>query len=68
MPLTFWLTTSSASGVHVPAGTEVQTSGVEGEPRVFTTLEDLTIDQPEIVSALTSTGVMLTNRATTLIQ
>ncbi|MAT03658.1 MAG: putative baseplate assembly protein [Acidimicrobiaceae bacterium] len=56
VPLTFWLTSTQAQHVEIPAGTEVQTSGATADSRVFTTLEDLTIDQPEIVSALTGTG------------
>ncbi|MEQ8437413.1 MAG: putative baseplate assembly protein [Ilumatobacter fluminis] len=56
VPLTFWLTSTQAQRVSVPKGTEVQTSGTSDGSRVFTTLEDLTIEQPEIVAALTSTG------------
>ena len=53
VPLTFWLTSTQAQHVAIPAGTEVQTSGVTADSRVFTTLDDLTIDQPTIVSAMT---------------
>lgn len=54
--LTFWLVDALEQPVVVPAGTQVGTSGVVGASRVFTTLEDLRITQPELIAGLTSTG------------
>jgi predicted phage baseplate assembly protein len=54
VPLTFWLSSSQAQPVLVPAGTQVGTTGDVGVLRVFTTLEDLHIAQPTMVGALTS--------------
>ena len=54
--LTFWLSAPQANPVLVPANTPVGTSGEIGQLRVFSTLEDLVIRQPELISALTSTG------------
>lgn len=51
--LTFLLSAPVDAEVRVPAGTEVTTAtvGLE-EPIVFTTTEDLAINQPELVAAL----------------
>jgi predicted phage baseplate assembly protein len=54
--LTFWLVDAIGQPVVVPAGTQVGTNGQGGEQRVFTTLDDLTISQPQLIAALTSTG------------
>jgi predicted phage baseplate assembly protein len=54
--LTFWLVGPIDAPVVVPAGTPVATGGDIGVPRVFTTLHDLTISQPTITYALTSSG------------
>ncbi len=40
----------------VPAGTQVSTTGDVGAPRVFTTLGDLVITQPELTASLVSPG------------
>ena len=55
-PLTFWLTSSQVQSVSIPAGTQVATDGTVGSQRMFTTLDDLTILQPRIVGALTSSA------------
>lgn len=55
-PLTFWLSSSEAQSVVVPAGTQVGTTGAVGALRVFTTLDDLVIAQPTLTAALTSSG------------
>lgn len=52
--LTFWLSASSATQVQIPAGTEVTTVGTVGEPRIFTTLDDVAVRQPVLHAALTS--------------
>jgi predicted phage baseplate assembly protein len=50
--LTFWLSAIPGEVVVVPAGTEVACP--DGNPPiVFTTITDLRIDQPEMISALT---------------
>lgn len=50
--LTFWLAAAPGEAVVVPAGTEVATS--EGNPPVvFTTINELRIDQPLLTNALT---------------
>jgi predicted phage baseplate assembly protein len=54
--LTFWLVDVVGEPVVVPAGTQVSTTGDIGSPRVFTTLGDLTIAQPELMGALVSPG------------
>jgi predicted phage baseplate assembly protein len=54
--LTFWLVDAMEQPVVVPAGTQAGTSGIVGASRVFTTLEDLRIAQPELIAGLTSTG------------
>ena len=54
--LTFWLVGPVPHPVSVPAGTQVATAGQIGVSRVFTTLDDLIISQPELVSALTSSA------------
>ena len=51
--LTFWLTSDKPQRVVVPAGTEVGTSGVLGDERVFSTLADVQITQPHLIAALT---------------
>ena len=51
--LTFWLSARTDDVVVVPKGTEVATTGEVGEPRVFSTLDDLYIRQPELSGALT---------------
>jgi predicted phage baseplate assembly protein len=53
--LTFWLSEVLPEPVRVPAGTQVGTLSQHGEtPILFTTLEDLSIAQPELVAAHTS--------------
>lgn len=52
--LTFWLVAPVAGNVVIPSGTEVATSGLIGEQRVFVTLDDLVIRQPTLTAALTS--------------
>jgi predicted phage baseplate assembly protein len=54
--LTFWLVDVVDEPVIVPAGTQVSTSGEIGNPRVFTTLSDLVITQPQLMAALVSPG------------
>jgi predicted phage baseplate assembly protein len=54
--LTFWLVDVVGEPVAVPAGTQVSTSGDVGAARVFTTLTDLWITQPQLVGALVSPG------------
>jgi predicted phage baseplate assembly protein len=54
--LTFWLVDVLDEPVSVPAGTQVTTVGDVGSPRVFTTLTDLTISQPELMGSLVSPG------------
>lgn len=53
--LTFWLAATPAEPVLVPCGTEVATAG-EGDPIIFATTEDLRIEQPTLVAALTATA------------
>lgn len=55
-PLTFWLTSSEVQSVVVSAGTQVATDGTVGTQRIFTTLGELVINQPEIIAAQTSSG------------
>jgi predicted phage baseplate assembly protein len=55
-PLTFWLSSSDAQSVLVPAGTQVGTTGEVGALRVFSTLDDLVIKQPTLTAALTSSS------------
>ncbi|MCU1375298.1 MAG: putative baseplate assembly protein [Actinomycetia bacterium] len=53
--LTFWLSSSQAEAVVVPAGTQVGTPNVAGEaPVLFATLEDLTVVQPVLAAAVTT--------------
>ncbi|MEQ1701037.1 MAG: putative baseplate assembly protein [Ilumatobacteraceae bacterium] len=52
--ITFWLSGATSEPVVIPEGTEVATAGEVGEPRVFTTLSDLVITQPELIAALSS--------------
>ena len=54
--LTFWLVDVVDEPVVVPAGTQVSTAGEIGPPRVFTTLSDLSITQPQLMAALVSPG------------
>jgi predicted phage baseplate assembly protein len=54
--LTFWLVGAVPHPVAVPAGTQVATTGQIGLSRVFTTLDDLVISQPELVASLTSSA------------
>ncbi len=54
--LTFWLVEAMPQPVVIPAGTQVATAGTVGVERVFTTLDDLPIAQPELHAALTSAG------------
>jgi predicted phage baseplate assembly protein len=54
--LTFWTTGGRTDPVHIPAGTQVATTGNIGETRVFTTLTDAMIRPPRIIAALTSQG------------
>lgn len=55
--ITFWLTAATNDVVVVPRGTEVSTTGAVGDARVFTTLDTLSISQPELSGALTHTDV-----------
>ena len=52
--LTFWLSSSSAAHVEIPAGTEVTTRGAIGEPHIFSTVDDVELRQPVIAEVLTS--------------
>jgi predicted phage baseplate assembly protein len=53
--LTFWLSSTDANDVIVPAGTQVGTPPVPGEsPILFNTLETLNIGQPRLVAAVTT--------------
>jgi predicted phage baseplate assembly protein len=52
--LTFWLVGAVPHPVAVPAGTQVATAGDIGPSRVFTTVDDLFITQPELIASLTS--------------
>jgi predicted phage baseplate assembly protein len=62
--LTFWLSTVEPEPVTVPAGTQVGTQSGGGEaPILFTTLRELVIRQPNLVSAHTS-GAEDDDRAT----
>lgn len=54
--LTFWLVGAVPHPVAVPAGTQVATTGQIGVSRVFTTLDDLVITQPELIASLTSSA------------
>ena len=54
--LTFWLSAPQANPVLVPANTPVGTSGEGGQLRIFSTVEDLNIQQPELIGALTATS------------
>jgi predicted phage baseplate assembly protein len=54
--LTFWNSGNRNEPVVIPAGTEVATSGIIGQTRVFTTLEDTAIVPPRLMAALTSEG------------
>ncbi|HEY5663224.1 MAG TPA: putative baseplate assembly protein [Ilumatobacter sp.] len=54
--LTFWLSAPQDIPVVVPANTPVGTSGEGGQLRIFSTVDDLDIHQPELVAALTSTS------------
>jgi predicted phage baseplate assembly protein len=54
--LTFWLVDVVDEPVSVPARTQVSTAGAIGEPRIFTTLSDLMINQPRLMAALVSPG------------
>ena len=54
--LTFWLVDVVGAPVIVPAGTQVSTTGTVGSPRIFTTLADLTITQPQLMASLVSPG------------
>ena len=54
--LTFWLVGAVPHPVAVPAGTQVATAGQIGLSRVFTTLDDLIISQPELIASLTSSA------------
>jgi predicted phage baseplate assembly protein len=54
--VTFWLVAALPQPITIPAGTHVATAGDIGPTRVFTTLEDLFIRQPTLISAQTSTG------------
>ena len=51
--ITFWLSAVPDEAVVVPAGTEVTTEGDDGV--VFTTLNDLRIEQSPLLTALTAT-------------
>ncbi|MCU1381230.1 MAG: hypothetical protein JWN29_4213 [Acidimicrobiales bacterium] len=53
--LTFWLSSAQADAVRVPVGTQVGTPYAEREtPVLFTTLEDLLINQPVLTAAVTT--------------
>jgi predicted phage baseplate assembly protein len=54
--VTFWLVGALPEPTTIPAGTQIGTSGELGPTRVFTTLEPLTIRQPELMAGLVSTG------------
>lgn len=54
--LTFWLSAAIDETAIVPVGTRVSTVGEYGATRVFTTLKDLAITSPTMISALTSVG------------
>ena len=54
LDVTFWLADGFTDHVTVPGGTEVSTSG--DQPVVFATIEDLTIRQPKLITALTGTA------------
>jgi predicted phage baseplate assembly protein len=54
--LTFWLVGAVPHPVAIPAGTQVGTTGTIGQSRVFTTIEDLTITQPQLIASLTSSA------------
>lgn len=54
--VTFWLAGPATQPITISAGTQVTTMGELGPTRVFTTLEDLVIHQPELVASLTSAG------------
>jgi predicted phage baseplate assembly protein len=59
--LTFWLVGPVPEDVVIPAGTQVATIGDIGASRVFTTLDDLRVSQPELIAALTSAGETYTD-------
>lgn len=50
----FWLVGPLQDRVVVPAGTEVATAGEGGSSVIFSTLEEVVIDKPELVAALSS--------------
>ena len=52
--LTFWLSAATAETVRVPRGTEVSTTGDVGDTRIFSTLDELVINQPVLSGALTA--------------
>ncbi len=52
--LTFWLSGAPATHVTVPAGTQVATTGDDADRFVFSTVEDLVINQPKLTAALTA--------------
>ncbi len=55
--LTFWLVGPVPNIVIVPSGTQVGTVGELGAQRIFTTLDDLVISTPHLISSLVSSGV-----------
>jgi len=54
--LTFWLTTILDRPVIVPEGTVVAADAGVGAEVLFSTLQDLRIEPPQLVAALTGTG------------
>ncbi len=52
--VTFWLVAPTAAPVKIDKGESVATTGVSGEARVFSTVEDLVIRQPVIKAAVTA--------------
>lgn len=54
--ITFWLVGPVPHPVAVPLGTQVATTGDIGASRVFSTLHDLVINQPQLIASLTSTS------------
>jgi predicted phage baseplate assembly protein len=51
--LTFFLSTTDADAVTVPAGTEVRTNPTVGDPIIFRTDRSVTIRQPHLIAMLT---------------
>ena len=52
--LTFWLTGGETPAVPIPKDTQVTTTGSAEEIRVFTTLEDVVVNAPDLRAALTT--------------